>query len=70
METQDHAVRFNVSGVFIDADVSIPADATGIVLFVHGSGSSCHSLASTLESVAHLAADWFSSHLRLRGDTA
>ena len=43
MQTQDHAVRFNVSGVFIDADLSIPADATGIVLFVHGSGSSRHS---------------------------
>ena len=27
----------------IDADMSIPADATGMVLFVHGSGSSRHS---------------------------
>ena len=43
MQTQDHAVRFNVGGVHIDADVSVPADATGIVLFVHGSGSSRHS---------------------------
>ena len=39
MQTQDHAVRFNVSGVAIDAEASIPADATGVVLFVHGSGS-------------------------------
>ena len=36
-------MRFNAGGVYIDADVSIPADATGIVLFVHGSGSSRHS---------------------------
>jgi pimeloyl-ACP methyl ester carboxylesterase len=43
LQTQDHAVRFNVSGIFIDADVSVPADAAGIVLFVHGSGSSRHS---------------------------
>jgi pimeloyl-ACP methyl ester carboxylesterase len=43
LQTQDHAVRFNVGGVYIDADVSVPADATGIVLFVHGSGSSRHS---------------------------
>jgi putative phosphoribosyl transferase len=40
LHTQDHAVRFNVGGVYIDADVSVPSDATGIVLFVHGSGSS------------------------------
>jgi putative phosphoribosyl transferase len=43
LQTQDHAVRFNVGGVYIDADISIPADATGLVLFVHGSGSSRHS---------------------------
>jgi pimeloyl-ACP methyl ester carboxylesterase len=43
LHTQDHAVRFNVGGVYIDADVSVPTDATGIVLFVHGSGSSRHS---------------------------
>ena len=43
MQTKDHAVRFNVGGVHIDADVSVPADAIGIVLYVHGSGSSRHS---------------------------
>ena len=43
MQTHAHAARFNVGGVYIDADVSVPADATGIVLFVHGSGSSRHS---------------------------
>ena len=36
-------MRFHMDGVHIDADVSMPADATGIVLFVHGSGSSRHS---------------------------
>jgi putative phosphoribosyl transferase len=40
LQTQDHAIRFNASGVYIAADVSVPADATGIVLFVHGSGIS------------------------------
>jgi pimeloyl-ACP methyl ester carboxylesterase len=43
LQTQDDAARFNVGGVHIDADISIPADAMGIVLFVHGSGSSRHS---------------------------
>jgi putative phosphoribosyl transferase len=43
LQTQDHAVRFNVGSVHIDADVSVPADAAGIVLFVLGSGSSRHS---------------------------
>jgi putative phosphoribosyl transferase len=43
LQTHDHAVRFNAGGVYIEGDVSIPAAATGIVLFVHGSGSSRHS---------------------------
>jgi putative phosphoribosyl transferase len=43
LHTQDQAVRFDVGGIHIDADVSTPADATGMVLFVHGSGSSRHS---------------------------
>ena len=43
MQTQDQAVRFNVGGIHIDADVSVPAGAKGVVLFVHGSGSSRHS---------------------------
>jgi len=43
VQTQDHAVRFNVGDVYIDGDVSIPSNATGVVLFVHGSGSSRHS---------------------------
>ena len=81
MQTQEHAVRFNLSGVSIDADVSIPADATGIVLFVHGSGSSRQSprnqfVAGSLRSQrlgtvlmdlltpAEERADQFSGHLR------
>jgi putative phosphoribosyl transferase len=43
LQTQDQAVRFNVGGIHIDADVSMPANAAGVVLFVHGSGSSRHS---------------------------
>ena len=43
MQTYAHAVRFDVDGIQIDADVSIPQDAAGLVLFVHGSGSSRHS---------------------------
>ncbi len=37
---QEQAVRFNIDGASIDADIAIPADALGLVLFVHGSGSS------------------------------
>lgn len=43
MPTQAHAVRFNAAGVYIDADVSIPRGASGMIVFVHGSGSSRHS---------------------------
>jgi putative phosphoribosyl transferase len=39
---QEYAVRFNAAGVQLDADMSI-GDATGMVLFVHGSGSGRHS---------------------------
>jgi pimeloyl-ACP methyl ester carboxylesterase len=37
---QEQAVRFDIDGASIDADIAIPADALGLVLFVHGSGSS------------------------------
>jgi pimeloyl-ACP methyl ester carboxylesterase len=40
LHTQAQAVRYNAAGVYVDADVAIPADASGVVLFVHGSGSS------------------------------
>ena len=36
-------VRFHVDGVQIDADVALATEATGVVLFVHGSGSGRHS---------------------------
>ncbi len=81
MQLQDHAVRFNVGGVSIDADVSIPADAAGLVIFVHGSGSSRHSprnqfvaeylraqglgtVLMDLLTPAEERADQFSGHLR------
>ena len=43
MHTQAHEVRYNAAGVYVDADVAIPVDASGLVVFVHGSGSSRHS---------------------------
>ena len=57
METQAYAVRFNAAGVYVEADVAIPAGASGLVLFVHGSGSSRHSPRN------HFVA----SHLRAQG---
>ena len=57
MRTQAHAVRFHVDGIHIDADVTIPPNAVGLVVFVHGSGSSRHSprnqsVAAELRSVS------------------
>lgn len=43
MHLKEQAVRLDVGGVSIDADISVPFDAAGMVLFVHGSGSSRHS---------------------------
>jgi pimeloyl-ACP methyl ester carboxylesterase len=40
---QGNAVRFNVGGVPIDAEIAVPDAAAGLVVFVHGSGSSRHS---------------------------
>jgi len=37
------AVQLSVAGVMLDADLVRPADATGVLLFAHGSGSSRHS---------------------------
>lgn len=37
------AVRIPAGGVFLNADLSIPAEAKAIVAFAHGSGSSRHS---------------------------
>lgn len=43
MPTHESAVRFYVDGIHIDADATIPPNAAGLVVFVHGSGSSRHS---------------------------
>lgn len=54
------AIRIPIGGgQWLDADITIPPDAKGVVLFAHGSGSSRHSrrnrsVASELNSV-HLA---------------
>jgi pimeloyl-ACP methyl ester carboxylesterase len=37
------SVRIPVLGVMLDADFEIPKDASGVVLFAHGSGSGRHS---------------------------
>jgi dienelactone hydrolase len=42
-ETQIQAVQIPARGVDLAGDLSLPARATGIVLFAHGSGSSRHS---------------------------
>jgi putative phosphoribosyl transferase len=39
----DSAVRIPAAGVILDGDLVLPAHATGVVLFAHGSGSSRHS---------------------------
>lgn len=36
-------VRLDIAGVALNADLSLPADAFGLVVFAHGSGSSRHS---------------------------
>ena len=35
--------QFNLDNVTLEADVDVPRDSLGVVLFVHGSGSSRHS---------------------------
>ena len=57
MHTPAHAVRFNAAGTYIDADVSIPSGASGVIVFVHGSGSSRHSPRNQLVA----------THLRTQG---
>ncbi len=36
-------VRLNVAGDLLNGDLTVPADAAGLVIFAHGSGSSRHS---------------------------
>jgi putative phosphoribosyl transferase len=36
-------VQIPAAGVILDGDLVVPADATGVVVFAHGSGSSRHS---------------------------
>ncbi len=62
MQIQDHAVRFEVDGIDIDADLTVPGAAAGLVLFVHGSGSSRHSPRNQFVG-AHLRAAGFGTVL-------
>jgi putative phosphoribosyl transferase len=41
--TVAQALRIEVAGVLLDADVAVPGQPRGIVLFAHGSGSGRHS---------------------------
>ena len=42
-EEQARAVRITAGRAWLDGDLAVPADARGVVLFAHGSGSSRHS---------------------------
>ncbi|MPZ16269.1 MAG: alpha/beta hydrolase, partial [Chloroflexi bacterium] len=39
----DDAVQVSLGAVMLDADLTLPAEGSGIVVFAHGSGSSRHS---------------------------
>ncbi|GAA1635719.1 dienelactone hydrolase family protein [Kribbella alba] len=43
MPTVEQSVQIPVAGVELDADVTVPEQARGVVVFAHGSGSSRHS---------------------------
>jgi putative phosphoribosyl transferase len=47
-----HPVRLEIAGIALNADLSLPANAAGLVVFAHGSGSSRHS--SRNLAVAHV----------------
>jgi len=42
-KTEDRHVQILSTGVRLEGIVSLPEDAKGLVLFIHGSGSSRHS---------------------------
>lgn len=43
VKVQERTVHFDAHGVELEGSLSVPVDATGVVLFAHGSGSSRHS---------------------------
>jgi putative phosphoribosyl transferase len=43
MPTLDQSLEIPVAGIALEADVTVPERALGVVLFAHGSGSSRHS---------------------------
>jgi putative phosphoribosyl transferase len=43
MPTVEQSVQIPVAGVVLEADVTVPEQARGVVVFAHGSGSSRHS---------------------------
>jgi putative phosphoribosyl transferase len=44
MASERQAVRIPADHVVLDADLTMPGDAAGVVIFAHGSGSSRHSV--------------------------
>jgi putative phosphoribosyl transferase len=42
-DTAERTVTLDAGGVSLEADLAIPPEATGLVMFAHGSGSSRHS---------------------------
>jgi dienelactone hydrolase len=49
---QERPVRLNIGQITLDGDLAVPVQATGIILFAHGSGSS--RLSSRNRYVAHM----------------
>jgi len=63
----DSAVRIPAVGVILDGDLVLPARATGVVLFAHGSGSSRHSPRNRLVATKLQAAGYASVTIDPKG---
>jgi hypothetical protein len=47
---EEHAIRIPTGPAMLEGNLSLPANARGLVLFAHGSGSSRHSPATPMWS--------------------
>jgi hypothetical protein len=52
------AVRISADGVTLDGDLLVPAGATGIVVFAHGSGSSRFSTRNRMVAQLSMTQAW------------
>ena len=57
MQEHEEEVRFQIGGVMLAGTLAMPERALGIVLFVHGSGSSRHSPRNCFVAATLLKAD-------------